>query len=119
MQIKNWSVPSLVRQVLLDVTAKESPEFAARTGVKGVDDQITDLTAGNDERTRARYTAAREELLKRARIETDPRVQQDLAILIRAADDQLTTNALNERLALPYGNVPQLVFFGEFSLLDD
>ena len=112
-----WITKSNVNaQVLLDATAKVAPEFAGRIGVRGLDDQIADLTAGNDERARALTTAARDELVK---IETDPRVQQDLDILIKSANHRLTTSALNEKLTLPYGNVPQLIFFGEFSLLDD
>ena len=115
-----WITKSnLNAQVLLDATAKVAPEFAGRIGLRGFDEQIADFTAGNDERTRALTTAARDELVKRALIETDPRVQQDLDILIKSANDRLTSAALNEKLTLPYANVPQLIFFGEFSLLDD
>lgn len=46
-------------------------------------------------------------------------MHQDLEILIKTADDRLQTNALTERLILPYGDIPQLVFLGEFALLDD
>jgi hypothetical protein len=106
-------------QVLVDVMAKTSPETAARFGAQGYDDQITDLTPGFDERTRAAFTAARDELARRLAAETDPLVRQDLAILVKSANDRLATDALTDRLLLPYGDIPQLVFFGEFSLLDD
>ncbi len=115
-----WIIKSNANaQVLLDNMAKLAPEFAARIGVRGYDDQILDLTAGIDERSRAMLTAARDELTKRLLVETDPQVHQDLEILVKAANDRLETNALNDRLTLPYIDVPQLVFFGEFSLLDD
>jgi uncharacterized protein (DUF885 family) len=52
-------------------------------------------------------------------VETDPLVRQDLEILVESANNQLTTNALTQRLMLPYADVAQLIFFGEFSLLDD
>lgn len=106
-------------QVLLDVMAKLAPEFAGRIGVRGYDDKILDLTAGIDERTRAMMTAARDELQKRLLVETNPQVRQDLEILVKAANDRLETDALNDKLVLPYIDVPQVVFFGEFSLLDD
>ena len=106
-------------QLLLDALAQTSPEFAGRLGVRGYDEKIADLTAGATERTRARFTAARDELARRVTVETDPLVHQDLAILLKAANDQLETDALNDRLALPYVDVAQLVFFGQFSLLDD
>jgi uncharacterized protein (DUF885 family) len=57
--------------------------------------------------------------VQRATVETDPLVHQDLEILIKAATDRLASNALNQRLTVPYADIPQLVFFGEFSLLDD
>jgi hypothetical protein len=106
-------------QVLVDTLAKTSPEMAGRLGVPGYDEQIADFTAGANDRTRALLTASRAELAKRLTVETDPLVRQDLAILVKSADDQLASAALTESLTLPYGDLPQLVFFGEFSLLDD
>ncbi|MDI1336827.1 MAG: DUF885 domain-containing protein [Lacunisphaera sp.] len=106
-------------QVLVDGIAKLSPEFAGRLGVKGYDDKIADLAPGAEDRTRAMLTTARDELAKRALSETDPRVRQDLEILAKSASDRLETDALNEHLVQPYADVAQLIFFGEFSLLDD
>lgn len=106
-------------QVLVDSLAKSTPELAGRYGVPGYDDKIADLTPGYIERTQADLTAARADLEKRLLSETDPLVRQDLQILIESAANQLETNSLNERLMLPYVDVTQLVFFGEFSLLDD
>ncbi len=106
-------------QVLVKDLAKFSPEFASRVGVAGFDDKIADLTPGVEERTRAALTASRDELAKRVMVETDPLVRQDLEILVESASNQLNTNALNARLMLPYADIAQLIFFGEFSLLDD
>lgn len=106
-------------QVLVDTLAQVSPEFAARQGVAGHDEKIADFTAGADDRARALVSAARDELAKRLTIETDALVRQDLAILVKSATDQLESDALNERFALPYVDLPQLIFFGESSLLDD
>jgi hypothetical protein len=106
-------------QVLVNDLAKVSPEFAGRMGVAGYDDKIADLTEGVNERTRLMFTASRDELAKRVLSETDPLVRQDLEILVESATNQLNTSALNERLLLPYNDITRLVFFGEFSLLDD
>ena len=106
-------------QVLVKDLAKFSPEFASRVGVTGFDDKIADLTPGVEERTRLALTASRDELARRVMVETDPLVRQDLEILVESANNQLNTNALNARLMLPYADIAQLIFFGEFSLLDD
>lgn len=106
-------------QVLVNNFAKFSPELASRMGVAGFDDKIADLTPGVEERTRLTLTAARNELAKRIMVETDAFVRQDLEILVESATNRLNSNALNERLMLPYADVAQLIFFGEFSLLDD
>ena len=106
-------------QVLVNSLAKNGPEFAGRIGVQGFDDKITDLNPGFEERVRAELVASHAELEKRILSETDPMVRQDLQILVESAANQLQTNALNKRLVLPYADITQLVFFGEFSLLDD
>jgi hypothetical protein len=106
-------------QHLLGAMAKLSPEFAARQGVQGYDDKIADLNPGITERARTLLTAARDELAKRVTVETDPLVRQDLEILVKAANNRLETNALEDRHVLPYIDVAQLIFFGEFNLLDD
>lgn len=115
-----WVVQSNANaQVLLDVVGRLSPERAAREGMAGYDDKITDLSPGLSERTRAGYTAARDALVQRLPQTTDPLVRQDLEILIKSANEELTSDALDDRLMLPYGNIPELVFFGEFALLSD
>lgn len=106
-------------QLLVKDLARFSPEFASRVGVAGFDDKIADLTPGVEERTRLALTASRDELAKRIMVETDPLVRQDLEILVESANNQLNTNALTARLMLPYADIAQLIFFGEFSLLDD
>src|SRR6187549_2250544 len=106
-------------QVLVNDLAKVSPEMAGRMGVPGYDDKNADLTEGADERSRRMFTVSRDELAKRVLSETDPLVRQDLEILVESATNQINTSELNERLLLPYNDVTRLVFFGEFSLLDD
>ena len=106
-------------QVLLDVLSKFSPEFASSTGIPGFDDKIADLGPGVNERTRAATIAAKDELAKRLLAETDPLVRQDLEILIRSASDNIASSLINERLTASFTDVGQLIFFGEFNLLQD
>ena len=106
-------------QVLLDVLSKFSPEFASSTGIPGFDDKIADLGPGVNERTRAATIAAKDELTKRLLAETDPLVRQDLEILIQSASDNIASSLINERLTASFTDVGQLIFFGEFNLLQD
>ncbi len=106
-------------QVLLDVLAKFSPEFASSTGIPGFDDQVADLSLDARDRSRAATAAARDELARRRLTETDPLVRQDLDILIQTADDNIKSSLLNERLTVSFTDVGQLIFFGEFGLLQD
>jgi Bacterial protein of unknown function (DUF885) len=106
-------------QVLLDATSKFSPESASQSGLEAYDTQVADLQPGINERARAAYVAAREELARRAAVETDPLVRQDLDILIKAAGDRIESDDLNNQLLLPYIDLGKLIFNGELSLLDD
>lgn len=106
-------------QPLLKVLGDFAPEFAARTGVKGYDDKITALPLDANERFRKAMGGAREALQARLAEEKDPQVQQDLKIMIQAATLQIDSNLINEKYLLPYTNVGQTIFFGEFNLLQD
>ena len=105
-------------KILLAVQARFAPEQAARVGQPGLDDRITDLTAGHQERQRQ---ATREALVKIEDLrgaEKDPLVAQDLAILADAARKTIRGSELSERLEVPYYNLARLVFFSVRSLLD-
>jgi len=106
-------------QVLLNVLSQFSPEFASSTGIPGFDDKVADLGPGINERSRNATIAARDELAKRRLAETDPLVRQDLEILIKAASDNIESSLINERLTASFTDVGQLIFFGEFGLLQD
>ena len=51
--------------------------------------------------------------------ETEPRVKQDLEILIKAAADEIKGAELNERLKVPYFSLDELMFASFRGLLDD
>lgn len=103
---------------LLQVLAKYQPEFAASLGVDGVDAQVFDLEPDYDRRFEADLERVAAELEARIAPEQDPRVRQDLQILVAAARDQKTTSELNRRLMLPYIDLPQALFGGFNTLLE-
>ena len=105
-------------QVLLEVLARYTPETAASLGVEGYDAEVFDLKANLVERQDADLAAAIAELEKRRGQASDRRVQQDLDILISAAEDQRRTLELNRKLLLPFFDVAQSVYRGFQNLLD-
>jgi len=106
-------------QVLLAVQAKFFPEQASRAGVAGLDDRITDLAPGHDERYRQADREALAELRARLERERDPVLAQDLRILIHAAELQIRGSELNEQYEVPYVNPARIVFASVSALLDD
>lgn len=105
-------------QILLDVQAQYAPEFAARTGVSGIDDRISDFNPGHRERLREGIGKALAILQERQHGERDPEVSQDLAILVDAAQRQIRGIELHEKLEVPYTNLPRMIFGSIRSLLD-
>ncbi|HEX9773318.1 MAG TPA: DUF885 domain-containing protein [Steroidobacteraceae bacterium] len=103
---------------LLDVMARYAPESAAALGVDGHDEAVFDLKPGYDTRFEADLAALSGELEAKLATTTEPRVRQDLQILVTAARDQATTSRLNRQLMLPYFDLGQVLFRSFDSLLD-
>ena len=106
-------------KVLLDVMARFTPESATQVGLPGYDDKVVDLKPNSNARTRAAYVDARSKLQAMLAKETDTNVRQDLQIMINAANLAIEGIDLNDKYVLPYQDVGQLIFNGEFSLLRD
>jgi len=105
-------------KILLAVQARFAPEQAARLGQPGLDDRITDLSPGHQERLRKATGEALAKIEELRRAEKDPLVAQDLAILADAAGKTIRGSELSERLEVPYYNLARLIFFSVRSLLD-
>jgi len=105
--------------ILLKAQAEFAPEGMSFFGVPGYDDRVADLKPDNAARFRAATAKARDELKAKLATERDPNVRQDLEIMIRAADENIATSELTERLMLPWSDVPQTVFSGLQGLLSD
>lgn len=105
-------------KVLLNVLAKYSPEGASNLGVDGYDEQITDMSRDQFEPNNRDLRAAIAELQKRMRSESDPKVKQDLQILIDKAQDSITTNTLQRKYFMPFDDLTGMIFGVVCSTLD-
>ena len=99
--------------------ARFTPEFAGFVGVEGLDREVLDLKPGLDERQEQASRQAVTELEARLAAEKDPRVRQDLEIMIANGRDNLEGAALNRKYLLPYFDAPQTIFQGLQALLDE
>ncbi len=116
---KSWVAKSNEHaQVVLAAFAELAPEGAGNLGVDGLDENISDLSPGFEDRARETIEGVLAELQSRLEDETDPKVRQDLGILIQAAEDNLETQRLQEQYMLPYMNVNQMVFGALRALID-
>jgi uncharacterized protein (DUF885 family) len=106
-------------QVVLEAEAKLNPEDAADLGIEGLDEEISDLKPGFEERSEAATRKVRDEMAKRLAAETDPQVRQDLQILVDSLDADLEGSALSRKHDLPYFNLTRMIFGSMRSLLDD
>src|SRR6185295_17531630 len=103
---------------LLEEFAKYNPEQAAAIGVDGHDADVFDAKPHTVQRQEAdldTVAAAYERALPAA---SAPRLKQDIQILIQSAHDQRVTLELNDRLMLPYFDLPQTLFNSFHGLLD-
>jgi hypothetical protein len=106
-------------QGMLKIISKYSPEEAANFGMTGFDAEVSDLGPKRAERLTADFTAERTPLKALLQKETDPQVREDLQIMIHACDLRIEGATLEERLLVSFVDVGQMVFRGEFGLLQD
>lgn len=106
-------------QPLLKVFGDFSPETAGQLGIPGYDERVADLKPEVGARFRRASGEARQALQAKLATEKDPQVRQDLEIMIDSAQRQIDSSAINEKYLLPFTDVGQTVFQGEFALLQD
>jgi hypothetical protein len=103
---------------ILESSARFAPEFSGQTGVSGYDEEIFDLRENLFERQIAvseQNIAYLNELLAK---EEDPRVAQDIEIMLKSVRDGIESSRINYERVLPYGNLTGLIFAGFKGLLD-
>lgn len=106
-------------QKLIAFDASFSPEGASSTGYEQYDGLAFDLAADRDERYLAGAQALKAEFTAALGTESDPYVKQDLEILIGSLDESIAGVELNRKLMLDWTDVPEAIFFGVSSLLDE
>jgi hypothetical protein len=106
-------------QKLLQVIARFAPEDASFVGVEGFDEQIVDLKPGFETRADTALRGVLAAYQQDLGTETDPKVHQDLAILIHATKLEIDQRDVDHRLFLPYFALDQTVFQGLRTLLDE
>ena len=106
-------------KILLDISARYGPEFAAAIGAEGFDDAVVDLKPRFNERFEEDLDAAARQLEQIRASASDARVTQDLDILIDAARDQRTSLQINRKHMLPFQDLGQTVFTGFQNLIEE
>ncbi|QYF94200.1 DUF885 domain-containing protein [Massilia sp. PAMC28688] len=105
-------------KLLLNVTAKYSPEQASGLGIDGYDDKISDLSRDQHDAMTRDTRAVIAELEKRLASEKDAKVRQDLEILIASARESIDTAALNRKYFMPFIDLTGMMFGVTRQLLD-
>ena len=103
---------------ILESGARFTPEFSAQTGVSGYDEEIFDLGPRLFERQIENARSNLVMLNELLATEEDPRVRQDIKIMIGSVEDNIESTTVNHERVLPYGNLTGLVFAGFNGLLD-
>ena len=94
---------------LMEEFAKYNPEQAAALGVEGHDAEVFDAKPHTVQRQEADLDAVAAGYERALAAASDPRLKQDIEILLKSAHDQRVTLELNDRLMLPYFDLPQQV----------
>ncbi len=107
-----------IAYTVLEMNARFVPEFAGQQGIDGYDEEVIDLKANLHERQMAVEAERLAYLEAQLENESDPRVRQDIEIMIKAVEDGIEASQINYERVSPYGNLAGLVFFGFNGLLD-
>jgi uncharacterized protein (DUF885 family) len=103
---------------LIEVGARYVPESASSSGVEAHDAEVADLKPRYVERNEADLDAIVADFKKALPTQTDPRVRQDLQILIDAGTRNRDSLEVNRQLMLPYADLSKYIFQSFHALLD-
>ena len=104
--------------LVLRAQAAFEPEWISRAGLSEFDGGVIDLQAGYGDRENASDQALLVELNKRRGEKQDPRVRQDLQILVQSVEDGIESRRIQDKYLLPYYNLHGYLF-GSFNALLD
>jgi len=107
-----------VSETIFPIMAKFGPEYGGSLGVDGLDEEISPIGPNVYKENLGAYKEVVKELECRLALETDPRVRQDLQILVQSGNDSIRSSNMNYSFSFPYMNATQMIFGGMRSLLD-
>lgn len=114
-----WVVRSNeLAQPVLQAQARYSPEQASANGQEEFDTAVADLGPHLYERRKADSDKLLLKLKAERTVETDPKVREDLDILIGAVKDDEQTQLLQRQNLLQFINVAQVVYYGLDAVLE-
>jgi len=87
---------------VMEAQARMSPESFSSLGIESVDAEVMDLGPEIYERSQAAWKDLVAVLEERKKTTENPRVLQDLDILIKSLHDQIRTDELEHKYMLPY-----------------
>ena len=105
-------------QPMLQVIARFAPEGAQRLGVDGVDDRVLDLGPGFGDRYRAALDEVARGLEAKLPGTREPKVREDIQILVSDARRRIEESKLEHDLLLPFFLPARIAFGGILALLD-
>lgn len=105
-------------QPVLKDTGRYHPEAASEVGDESFDTAVADFKPRAYERELADTEKRLADLRRQRAAEQDPKVKQDLDILIESRVKQIATMKLERQYLLDYTNVGELVYGGLQALLD-
>jgi uncharacterized protein (DUF885 family) len=105
-------------QPVLKDTGKYHPEDSTQLGDESFDTMVADFKPRDYERELADTEKRLAELRRQRALEKDPKVAQDLDILIDSREKQAASMKLERQYLLDYTNVSELVYGGLRALLD-
>ena len=103
---------------LLEAEGGYFPEWMSELGLERYDTAVRDLNPRHVERADAALGAMAARLRAARLKERDPRVREDLDLLMDAIARQRQTATLEQRLLVPYRDLPREIFGGLRVLLD-
>jgi len=105
-------------RMVLEAIGPFNPEWMSELGLERYDTQARDLKARHVERADAAMSSAAAKLRALRLKEADERVREDLDITLEALARMRHTHALEQRLLVPYREVPREMYEGMQVLLD-
>lgn len=104
--------------MVFDTLGAFYPEWMANLGIEKFDTAVADLKPDRVQRIDAALAATAKRIGALKAKEKDPRVRQDIDIVVEALQRQRRTELLEYRLLLPFDDLPRQIFFSLQNLLD-